>query len=259
MAVFVLRAFAIAALVVVVARVAERVGPFIGSTVLTLPLFVAPSFYFLIDVVPPEFIAESALFAFAGTGAVLAFSVGYCLAVNRFGLMLSLLAAGAAWLALALPMHLAPLNLATAFGWCLVGIVITQVARNVQTQRAPSAAARARWFPLMARAAVAGVAVATVAQAGPLLGPKLTGLVVAYPVTLTVSIWLVHRQYGAAFSAAMMKATQRTLASYSSFCLMMVLLVTRLEADLAFVLACLASVVSASVFAFLGMRARNRA
>ena len=100
---FVIRTLATALLIVIVARLAERTGPFVASTVLTLPLFAGPSYFFMLSDVSPDFLALSALYAFAGTGAVLAFTAGYIAAVPRVGLALSLVAGSCAWLTVAAP------------------------------------------------------------------------------------------------------------------------------------------------------------
>lgn len=258
-AVFAVRAAATALLVIVVARVAERAGPFVASAVLTLPLYAGPSYFFLLGEVAPEFLAQSALFAFAGTAAVLGFACGYGLAITRFGLPATITLASLAWFAFALPLRLVPLSLAGAFAWIGLGLIFAQLVRPPPDVHRQNTTVRARWLPLVARAGVAGLAVATVALLGPMLGPSLTGLAVAFPVVLIVSIWMVHRQYGAAFSAAVMASTRRTLLSYASFNLVLALLATRMPVEVAFTAAVGASVASALAFALFGLRARRAA
>jgi hypothetical protein len=252
------RGLATALLIIIVARVAERVGPFIASTIVTLPLFAGPSFFFILGEVSPEFIAVSALFAFAGAGAVISFSAGYVVAVQRLPLLASLAVASAAWFALAIPIRLVPLDLGTAFAWCAAGGLIAWIGRRPVDFHSRPPSGRSGWGPLIARAFIAGLAVATVSAVASHLGARATGLVVAFPLTLSVSTWLVYRQYGAQFSASMIAATQRTLLSYASFCLVLSLLSVPIGTSLAFAWATAAAVTSASLLAGFGLYTQRR-
>lgn len=247
-----------AALTVIISRVAERSGPFLASVIITLPIFAGPSFFFLMFDQPADFIARGALYAFAGTGPVLAFTAGYIQASRRGGLVISLLAGAFAWFVLALPMRLLPFDLTVAFLWAATGAAIAFAFQRRFDLHARPTAPPARWLHLLSRACVAGLAVATVATVGGLLGPETTGLVVSFPLTMTVSIWLLHRQYGGEFAAATLASTQRTLPSYASFCLTLALLAERLPIQAAFWSALGVSVISATILALLGRRARRR-
>lgn len=252
-AAFVIRTLATALLIVIVARLAERTGPFVASTVLTLPLFAGPSYFFMLSDVSPDFLALSALYAFAGTGAVLAFTAGYIVAVARVGLALSLVAGSCAWLSVAVPIRVAPLDGLIAAGWCLVGAAVAWFTRRTLDLHNRPGSGRAKWGPLVFRALIAGLAVASVSSAANLIGPRVTGLVVAFPLTLSVSAWMVHRQYGAEFSAAMMAATQRTLTSYMCFCAVLAFSATQLGNEWAFSAASGAALLSAATAAVIGL------
>lgn len=245
-------------LTVAISRVAERAGPFLASVIITLPIFAGPSFFFLMYEQPPEFIARGALYAFAGAGPVLAFTAGYIRASRNLGLIASLAGGAAAWAVLALPMRLLPFDLLVAFAWIAAGIIAARLFRRPFELHGRPTAPPARWAHLLGRATIAGFAVATVATIGGLLGPETTGLVVSFPLTMSVSVWLLHRQYGGEFAAATLAATQRTLLSYASFCLVLSLLAGVLAIELAFWSAIGMSVVSALGLAAVGQRARRR-
>ena len=247
-----------AALTVAISRVAERTGPFLASVLITLPIFAGPSFFFLMFEQSPDFIARGALYAFAGAGPVLAFTAGYIQASRGASLAGCLLAGALAWFAVALPMRLLPFDLTIAVLWALLGAAIAFAFRRRFDLHARPTAPPARWAHLLGRAGIAGLAVATVATVGGLLGPETTGLVVSFPLTMTASVWLLYRQYGGEFAAATLASTQRTLPSYASFCLALALLAEALPVQTAFWCALGVSVVSATVLALLGRRARRR-
>lgn len=247
-----------AALVVAISRVAERAGPFLASVIITLPIFAGPSFFFLMFAEPPAFIARGALYAFAGAGPVLGFTAGYIHASRRLGLVSSLMTGTLVWLLLAVPMRLLPFDLAIALLWAALGVSIAFAFQRRFDLHSRPTAPPARWLHLIGRASIAGLAVALVATVGGLLGPETTGLVVSFPLTMTVSIWLLHRQYGGEFAAATLASTQRTLPSYASFCLTLALLAEHLPIQAAFWSALGVSVVSATLLALLGQRAQRR-
>lgn len=256
--VFVARLLATATVLVIVTRLAERAGPYLASVLITLPLFAAPSFYFLMHEVPAGFIAEAASYAFGGTGAVLAFTAAYIRAARRFSLPGCLACGAAGWLTLALPMRLLPLDLGVALIWCLCGVLVVRLAAIPVDVHGAAVSVRAGWPLLLARATVAGAATASVSLLGALLGPQTTGLLVSYPITLTVSAWLLHLQFGGAFAAATLAATQRTLVSYSSYCLALALLAPHLAIEHAFWLALGISALTALGMVVVGAVARRR-
>jgi uncharacterized membrane protein (GlpM family) len=257
--VFLVRLAATAVLIISVVRVAERAGPFLASTILTLPLFAGPSYFFLMFDVSGAFIAESALYAFAGTGAVLAFTTGFILAVRRVGLLPSLIAGTAGWAVLALPMHVLGIEPWSAWLACALGVAVAYCLRRPLDLHGTPGVTAARWRSLILRALVAGAAVAAVSAFGKLLGPRLTGILVTFPLTLTVSTWMVYRHHGPEFAAAVLAATQRTLPSYASFCLLLSLLADRMDVRVAFASALLGSVICAIALATYGVRAQRAA
>ena len=255
------RLFATAVLIVVVARVAERAGPFVASTILTLPLFAGPSYFFLMFEVSAQFLATSVLYAFAGTGPVLAFTAGVVNVIHRFGLLAGLATGAELWMLAAFPLQWMVLDLPLALGWCAAGVALVFAFRRPVDVHAKPMAGRSGWRPLVLRSLVAGVAVAAVSIMATFLGPEVTGIVVSFPLTLSVSTWLVYKQYGPHFAAAMLTATQRTLPSYAVFCLGLHLLTPQIGASLGFMCALAASAVSAGLLAWFGLhvaRTRNQ-
>jgi hypothetical protein len=85
------------ALVMAVALIVERIGPFAGAMVATLPLSSGPAYAFIGLDHGPEFVAQSALVSLAVNAAVAPFIIVYAFMAQRFGLLLSLAAALAVW------------------------------------------------------------------------------------------------------------------------------------------------------------------
>ncbi|MEM7405399.1 MAG: hypothetical protein AAF458_08915 [Pseudomonadota bacterium] len=254
MLVFVGRLLATAALVITVARIAERAGPFFASTILTLPLFAGPAYFFLMYEVPAEFLATSALVAFAGTGAVLAFTAGFIQACRRVGLVLSLFAGAASWVVLAAPVQWVEASLSAGVAFCAAGALIAYLLRRPFDLHERPRAGPARWPSLVFRSLVAGVAVALVSAVATLLGPMVTGLLVTFPLTLSVSVWMAYTQYGSEFAAAMLAATQRTLPTFATFCVVFSQTVAVLPVPWGFWVALLASALCASGLALFAAR-----
>ena len=254
-ALFLVKLVATALVVVAVSRIAERSGPFLASIVLTLPLFAGPAYFFMMFELPARFVAQSTLYAFAGTGPVLLFTVGFIHAVRRFGLGMSLLAGSLAWATIAIPLRLLPISWPLACAWVIVGVVVVLIGKREfdlrSPPKSPQANPRALWF----RAGVAGTGVASVATLGALMGPETTGVIVSFPITLSVTMWMMERQYGAEFAAATLTSTQRTMTSYSSFCLVLALLSERVPSiEWAFAAAVFASISSAILLTLFARR-----
>lgn len=90
------------ALVVVLASVAiERVGPSLGGVIIGLPMTAGPGYVLLVMSTGDAFIAESALFSFKATLAVLAFLSAYIVVAPCFGTLATIAISMAAWLAAA--------------------------------------------------------------------------------------------------------------------------------------------------------------
>jgi uncharacterized membrane protein (GlpM family) len=241
---------ATAGVIIAAARIGERLGPFMASILITLPMNAGPGFFFIALQEPAPFITRGALFAFAATGLVLIFMAVFARLAQRFGFLLCLLIAAATWwLPMLLVIAMEPyLNLMLAFDVVLAGILLSQLLyRRVNLHRPP--AVRTSWGFLLLRAAVAGLVVASVASVSRLIGPAWSGLLLGFPTIVAVSSWVMHQRYGGAFTAAVLTSGQRSLMTYAGFCLALYLLSGRLApvsaVVIAFALACLTAMLLA--------------
>lgn len=190
------------ALVMAVALIVERTGPFAGAMVATLPLSSGPAYAFIGLDHGSEFVAQSALVSLAVNAAVAPFIIVYAFIAQRFGLLLSLAAALAVWAlcvwlilqsAWSLPVSLAWNLLAFSFG----------VAATRKLARAPMPKRlTVRWWDMPLRAIlVMGVTLAVV-LGGTLLGPKAAGIAALVPVILTSVAVVLHPRQGGPTAAA---------------------------------------------------------
>ena len=78
------KALAIALVLFLVSRVAERLGPFMASVLMAMPMNAGPGYFFVSLEVSPKFVSEGALMSFAATGGVLVFTGFYIQATRTW-------------------------------------------------------------------------------------------------------------------------------------------------------------------------------
>src|ERR1700716_3511691 len=96
-----LRMAVTAAFVVSASVITERSGPVIGALVATLPVSAGPSYVFLALDHDAAFIAEGALASLPINAATIFLGLTYVVLAQRRGAVVSCLAAGAGWIAVA--------------------------------------------------------------------------------------------------------------------------------------------------------------
>ena len=69
------KALATALVLFLVSRVAERLGPFMASVLMAMPMNAGPGYFFVSLEVSPQFLSKGALMSFAATGGVLVLSL----------------------------------------------------------------------------------------------------------------------------------------------------------------------------------------
>ncbi len=194
--------FASGALVMSVALVVARTGPFAGAMIATLPLSAGPAYVFIGLDHGAEFVAQTALVSLSVNAAVAPFIVVYAAMAQRFGLLASLGAALAAWaLSAALILHSA-----WTFPICIVATLLAFSLGMVMTRRylggAVAGRFTARWWDLPLRTLlVMGVTLAVV-LGGKLLGPRAAGMAALMPVILTSLAIMLHPRQGGRTAAA---------------------------------------------------------
>jgi hypothetical protein len=189
-------------LVMAVALVVARTGPFAGAMVATLPLSAGPAYVFIGLDHGPEFVAQSALVSLAVNAAIAPFIVVYALMAQRFSLLASLGVAFGAWVLSAwLILQSAwtfPVSIAANLLAFSLGMVMTRRFLGGTFAKRFTA----RWWDLPLRALlVMGVTLAVV-LGGKLLGPTAAGMAALVPVILTSVAIVLHPRQGGSTAAA---------------------------------------------------------
>ncbi|WP_029007644.1 hypothetical protein [Azospirillum halopraeferens] len=199
------KATATALIVVIAARAAERVGPFFGGLIASLPLSAGPAYLFVALANDDRFVAASALSSIVTNAATIAFLALLVLLAPRVRLTVAFGTALAVWLGTSVGLSgvawTAPQALAlNAAVFAAAGLAVWRVR---PPERVPPA--RSRWYDTPVRAALVAGLVAVVATLSGLIGPAATGIAAVFPVVLCSVGVIVHRRQGGATAAAAMK------------------------------------------------------
>jgi hypothetical protein len=190
------KVFATAATVVAASVAAERAGPVVGGIIVALPVSAGPGYVFLARQASDAFIARSALYTLAITAATALFLAVYVRVAPRLGAVASVAVALVPWLAGAAALQWIALSWWSALALNLVAfplaIVLTRDSAAIEAALPRVASAR----DLLLRAVLAGSLVATIVEISNLIGPRLTGSTVTFPVMLTTLGLIMHRRYG---------------------------------------------------------------
>ncbi len=190
-----------AALVVAAGLAVEILGPLIGAMVATLPISAGPTYVFLALDHGSAFIAASAQASLVINAANIAFCAAYTLIAQSRGLVLSLAAAVATWLAFALLCHTLPWSVSGGMALNVVAFLICLLlARRFGSRAMPRT--QRRWYDAPSRAAMVVALVATVVTVSSRVGPTITGILALYPVVLTSMVLIFHRRIGGPATAA---------------------------------------------------------
>lgn len=191
-----------AAIVVGVSLIVERAGPLVGALVATLPISTGPAYVFLAMDHGPVFIADSTRASLAVNPAIAPFIVVYAVLAQRRGLVVSLGAALALWLALASVLSSLAPDLGVAAGLNALsfgaGYLLTRRYRSAPRP----ARSLARWWDLPARAATVMAVVAIVVLSGRWVGPRAAGIAALLPVVFTSLTLILHPRAGGPATAA---------------------------------------------------------
>ena len=215
------KALATVLVLTLVSKVAERLGPFMASILMAMPMNAGPGYFFVSLEVSPKFLSDGALMSFAATGGVLVFTGFYIQAVRRFNFLTCFFVASLRWLLSVWMLGTLEENLTNALLTVVTGILVgISMRRNLDVFSKPNSVSSG-WGILLTRAMVGGLSVAAIATAAKLLGPSLTGLLFGYPITFAATAWILSQQYGTEFSAATLQSAQLTVSAYASFCLVL--------------------------------------
>lgn len=249
-----------AVVLLLVSKVAERLGPFMASIVMAFPMNAGPGYFFLALTEEPQFMAAGALPSLAGTGAVFMFIPAYVHVASRWGgFVLPVLAGIVSWSVGAWIIAQVDLTLAWAFVLTAAGAAVAVVfSRQFDFHSAPKFA-KVPFHFMVGRAVVGGTIVATAATLANIVGPYIAGMAFAFPTTICATMWMMTRLFGAEFAAATIQSARLTMINYITFCAVLYLTAEHLTSMQAWTAAIVAPMFTAGGLALFGHRARRRA
>lgn len=200
---FLLFKMAVAAGVVVgCSLLAERAGPLVAAMIATLPISAGPVLVFLAMDHDASFIAAGTLGSMGSNLANSGLSLAYVLLAQRHGMVLSLGAALAAWVAVVFGLRVAE----PPFAVMLVATLLVFGALHALFQ--PYLAARPRtpprppWYAIPLRAGGVALLAGTVTTISNHVGPAWSGALAALPIVLSSMIAILHPRIGGPAMAA---------------------------------------------------------
>lgn len=242
-----------AVVIVAVARLAERLGPFLASVFMGLPVSIGPATVLLALDQDDAFIARSMLYSLANATTTLLFLLGYVVAARRVGMWGCLGVAYAIWLSGAFLLGAVPLTLPLALLIVAAGFLGVHVAMPRGTP-GPVRGRVAPWRFILLRGALGGLVVGTVVSLADAIGPALSGLFVGFPVVFASAAWMLNSIRDNDFAAAVLSTADRGMLSYSAFCLTVHLLAGPLPALAAIAVGFAVSALVAAGLAFARKR-----
>ena len=256
----VVRAVLTALLVLTASVLANRLGPFWGGLVASLPVSAGPTYVFLALDHDPGFVATSALASAATNAATGLFLIVYGVLAQR-GLVLSLAAAAAAWLAAAVVIAQVAWTPTTVM---LVNVAVSSAGAVILPAAALAAPPGVREAPRsrdteIFRAVMVALFVSAVVFGSRWLDPAVTGIVALFPVTFLSLFVLVHPRQGAAACAAMAASSLRAMFGFGLMLLVLHLAIAPLGVAAALCLALLTALVWSAALLVAAERRRRQA
>ncbi|MCH9673798.1 MAG: hypothetical protein K0U93_20325 [Gammaproteobacteria bacterium] len=258
---FLWKAVVTAGVIIAISRVAQSVGPWLAAILVGFPMSIGPGMVLLSLEHDREFISQGALYSLATTTPVLCFLLAYVHLSRVTHIWYCLLGAYAAWLVLALGLTYFALSLVPTLVVILIAFWLTdRLMPRLPLDRAPPASGRG-WTFMIVRGVAAGLLVSTVVLFAHLLGPRLSGVLVGFPVVVASAAWMLASTGGERLAAATLSYADRGLASFVVFCLSVHLLAGPLSAFAAtmsgLALSVAASAATVAITVLYGRRVQN--
>jgi hypothetical protein len=203
-AMLVLRMALVAAFVVVVAFVAERLGPFLGGMVASLPLYTGPVYILLALERDAAYLTAATIGSLAICGASAVFVLAYCMVARTAGSLASVLTALAAWAALAAIVQATEWTLAEALLFVIPIYAVSVPLAWGFTRGVALRRAERGWLDLPLRAVLCGGLAGLVIALSAYMPPQLTGVLSVVPAIMTSLILVLHPRIGGAATAALL-------------------------------------------------------
>jgi hypothetical protein len=230
-----LKLLLVPAFLLLVSLAGKRWGPSVAGWLAGLPVVAGPILFFLAVEQGESFASVAATAALSAVFASVAFSAAYAHAAQRLSWAPSLLLALSAWGTAAAALSWLPAHATLSLVVSLLALVAApRLFPATQVRLATYVVATPELCCRMLAGCVLTVAV-TLAADG--LGAGWSGLLAVFPVLGLVLAVFSHRNQGAAFVAALLRAMATGLYSFAAFCYALSLTLPHLGLAAAFVIA----------------------
>ncbi len=222
-----------AAIVVLASFAVERTGPLVGAMIATLPVSAGPAYVFLALDHDAGFLRDSAVASLPAVAATALFIAAYAGVARRHGVVPSLAAALAVWLAAVL--LLGPLSrpllgdsLAGA-GLAAILVILACIGACRRWRKGgPLPARPKRASDVLVRAGIVMALVVAVVLAGRFAGPGAAGLLALAPVVMVSLAVILHPRIGGAAVATVLVLSLPGLLGFVAALVALALTVERL-------------------------------
>ena len=202
-----LRMLLVAGFVVLVAWLAERVGPFLGAMVASLPLYTGPVYLMLALQHDADWLGRATLGSLAICGISPLFVLAYCVLALRHGMALSLGVAALVWCVGAIAVQAVEWSLGAALLFVApIYAVAVGLARGFTRGIAVSRAER-RWTDLLLRAAMVAILSGFTIWVSGFVPPQVAGVLSVAPILTTSLVLVLHPRIGGRATAALLAHT----------------------------------------------------
>ncbi|HZR03097.1 MAG TPA: hypothetical protein VFA81_07995, partial [Burkholderiales bacterium] len=227
--------FLVPSLIWLISLASRRWGPGIAGWLSGFPIVSAPVLFFLAIDQGPQFSAEAAVATLSAVFAVFVFSLAYAWTATRAGWLASVSAGLLGYFSLVtLLSRLAPpLWVSAPLVYAMVALA-PRLFPSMQAMRKTPMFSRAEIVSRMAAGAVLVLALTYFARD---LGPRWSGLLAMFPVLGTVLAVFSHRQAGAPFTINLLRGMTIGYYAFSTFCLVLALVLPDMSVAAAFTLA----------------------
>jgi len=222
----------------------RRWGPRVAGWLGGLPVVVGPILFALALEQGDAFAAEAAQGSLLGLLSLNAFVLAYAWAARRVGWAQALLAGWAAFAAATLALDPLRVSDEAALAVVVAAFFLTEAA--LPRGRGEEVAPHTPRFDLLLRTVCTAALVLGLTALAGVLGPRLSGMLAAFPVLASVLAAFTQAQAGAVAAADFLRGLVRGLISFALFCFVVAVLLPSAGMAVAF---------GAATFAALGAHA----
>ncbi|MDX2155426.1 MAG: hypothetical protein SFW09_02865 [Hyphomicrobiaceae bacterium] len=197
----------VAMLVVTIALVAERLGPFLGAMVASLPLNTGPIYVLLALEHDAAYFARMTVPSAAICGAIPVFVLVYAMLAPTQSALVSVLGAMIAWSALAAAVQARDWSLPEALLFVAPIYAVAMPLAQGFTRGVAIRTARRRTGDLFVRATLAAAFAGFVIVASKHVPPDVTGVLAVMPILMASLALVMHARVGGPATAALLANT----------------------------------------------------